>query len=57
MRIGIRDAEDRLIGPVYKTGVENVTYLRERRWIRPRRVRPDLPLREDERSVYRLPQP
>ena len=52
-RIGIRDADNRLVGPVYRHGVEGVTFTRERRFIRRKRVRLDLPLRGD-RPVYRL---
>lgn len=54
-RIGIRDANDALVGPVYKDGaVEGVTFTRGRVFITRSRVRPDLPLRPDTRSVYRL---
>lgn len=54
-RIGIRDENDQLIGPVYKEGaIEGETYTRGSVF-RPRtRVRPDLPLRPDTRTVYRL---
>ncbi|MCX4681312.1 hypothetical protein OG413_45225 [Streptomyces sp. NBC_01433] len=54
-RIGIRDENDRLVGPVYKDGaIEGETYTRGSVF-RPRtRVRPDLPLRPDTRTVYRL---
>ncbi|MFF2228873.1 hypothetical protein ACFVV7_36770 [Streptomyces globisporus] len=54
-RIGIRDENGNLVGPVYKDGaIENVTYTRGSVF-RPRtRVRPDLPLRPDRRTVYRL---
>ncbi|MGZ2358464.1 hypothetical protein LRE75_17460 [Streptomyces sp. 372A] len=54
-RIGIRDAHGNLVGPVYKGGaIEGETYTRGSVF-RPRtRVRPDLPLRPDSRTVYRL---
>ncbi|MFI1225918.1 MULTISPECIES: hypothetical protein [unclassified Streptomyces] len=54
-RIGIRDENGNLVGPVYKDGaIENVTFTRGSVF-RPRtRVRPDLPLRPDRRTVYRL---
>lgn len=54
-RIGIRDASGALVGPVYKDGaIEGVTYTRGSVF-RPRsRIRPDLPLRPDTRTVYRL---
>ncbi|MEU9761807.1 hypothetical protein AB0D98_19085 [Streptomyces sp. NPDC047987] len=54
-RIGIRDASGALVGPVYKEGaIEGVTYTRGSVF-RPRsRIRPDLPLRPDTRTVYRL---
>jgi hypothetical protein len=55
-RIGIRDENGNLVGPVYKDGaVEGQTYIRGAVF-RPRsRIRPDLPLRPDTRTVYRLP--
>ncbi|MFI5864732.1 hypothetical protein [Streptomyces sp. NPDC051546] len=55
-RIGIRDENGNLVGPVYKDGaVEGQTYIRGSVF-RPRsRIRPDLPLRPDTRTVYRLP--
>lgn len=55
-RIGIRDENGNLVGPVYKDGaVEGQTYTRGSVF-RPRsRIRPDLPLRPDTRTVYRLP--
>lgn len=54
-RIGIRDENDNLVGPVYKDGaIEGVTFTRGSVF-RPRtRVRPDLPLRPDTRTIYRL---
>ncbi|MEU1824225.1 hypothetical protein ABZ502_17580 [Streptomyces abikoensis] len=54
-RIGIRDANGDLVGPVYKDGaIEGVTYTRGSVF-RPRsRIRPDLPLRPDTRTVYQL---
>ncbi|MFE0775431.1 hypothetical protein [Streptomyces sp. NPDC058861] len=54
-RIGIRDENGSLVGPVYKDGaVEGQTYIRGSVF-RPRsRIRPDLPLRPDTRTVYRL---
>lgn len=56
MRIGIRDAEGRLVGPVYKEGaVEGVTFERRTKFIRPRIVRGDLPPKPDTMTVYRVP--
>ncbi|WP_331725862.1 hypothetical protein [Streptomyces sp. NBC_00470] len=54
-RLGIRDEHGNLVGPVYKDGaVEGQTYVRGSVF-RPRsRIRPDLPLRPDTRTVYRL---
>ena len=57
VRVGIRDADDRLVGPVYKTGVLGETYTYARKFVRRTRIRPDLPLRQEvtgEGSVYRL---
>lgn len=53
-RIGIRDANGELVGPVYKDGaVEGVTFTRGRVFIHRSRIRPDLPLRPDTRTLYR----
>ncbi|MFF7146260.1 hypothetical protein ACFZB5_34660 [Streptomyces nodosus] len=55
MRIGIRDTDGRLVGPVYKGGaVEGLTFSRERRFFPRARVRPDLPLAPTT-PVYRIP--
>ncbi|WDF37867.1 hypothetical protein PBV52_14195 [Streptomyces sp. T12] len=43
--IGVRDAADRLVGPVYKNGaIEGVTFTRQPRFFPRTRMRPDLPL-------------
>jgi hypothetical protein len=55
-RIGIRDEAGRLVGPVYRTGIEGETFTRERRFVRRARIRPDLPLRE-ETTVYKIARP
>jgi hypothetical protein len=57
VRIGIRDSDGRLVGPVYKDGaVEGLTFTRERRFFPRARVRPDLPLAPTT-PVYRIPNP
>ncbi|MFD3959574.1 MULTISPECIES: hypothetical protein [Streptomyces] len=57
VRIGIRDSDGRLVGPVYKDGaVEGLTFTRERRFFTRARVRPDLPLAPTT-PVYRIPSP
>ncbi|MFD6465345.1 hypothetical protein [Streptomyces goshikiensis] len=54
-RIGLRDENDQLIGPVYKeNAIEGVTFTRGPVFIPRSRVRADLPLRPDRRVVYRL---
>lgn len=54
VRIGIRDSDGRLVGPVYKDGaVEEVTFTRERRFFPRARIRPDLPLAPTT-AVYKL---
>ncbi|WP_328965585.1 hypothetical protein [Streptomyces virginiae] len=54
VRIGIRDSDGRLVGPVYKDGaVEGVTFTRERRFFPRARIRPDLPLAPTT-AVYKL---
>ncbi|MBO2461506.1 hypothetical protein [Actinomadura violacea] len=55
MRVGIRDADDRLVGPVYKDGaIEGVTFERRTKFIRPLTVREDLPAKPGT-TVYRVP--
>lgn len=55
VRIGIRDARGRLVGPVYKDGaVEGETFTRERTFFPRTRIRPDLPL-APATTVYRPP--
>ncbi|WP_433463939.1 hypothetical protein [Spirillospora sp. CA-128828] len=55
IRFGIRDENDKLVGPVYKDGaVEGVTFTRRTKFIRPTTVREDLP-RKPGTTVYRLP--
>lgn len=57
VRIGIRDNDGCLVGPVYKDGaVEGLTFSRERRFFPRARVRPDLPLAPTT-PVYRIPNP
>ncbi|MFE9121326.1 hypothetical protein [Streptomyces sp. NPDC007172] len=57
VRIGIRDSNGRLVGPVYKEdAVEGLTFTRERRFFPRARVRPDLPLAPTT-PVYRIPSP
>ncbi|MFD8947557.1 hypothetical protein ACFV0B_01685 [Streptomyces xanthophaeus] len=57
VRIGIRDSNGKLVGPVYKDGaVEGLTFTRERRFFPRARVRPDLPLAPTT-PVYRIPSP
>ncbi|MGW1811533.1 hypothetical protein [Streptomyces sp. NPDC002078] len=57
VRIGIRDSEGRLVGPVYMDGaVEGLTFTRERRFFPRARIRPDLPLAPTT-SVYRISNP
>lgn len=53
VRIGIRDTDGRLVGPVYKTGVEGQTFTRQPRFIPRSRIRPDLPP-TTEPAVYTL---
>lgn len=54
-RYGIRDAHDRLVGPVYgPDAIEGVTFERRRRFVRPTVTRPDLPPPPGN-EVYRLP--
>jgi hypothetical protein len=54
MRIGIRDSDGRLVGPVYKNGaVEGITFARERRFFPRTRIRRDLPLAPTT-TVYEL---
>ncbi|MBN0045598.1 hypothetical protein JS756_16080 [Streptomyces actuosus] len=54
VRIGIRDSEGRLVGPVYKDGaVEGTTFTRERRFFPRTRIRRDLPLAPTT-TVYEL---
>jgi len=54
VRVGIRTEEGKLVGPVYKTGVEGETYTYESRFFPRTRIRSDLPLR-DGTTVYDLP--
>ncbi|MDL4813121.1 hypothetical protein [Actinomadura opuntiae] len=55
MRVGFRDADDRLVGPVYKDGaIEGVTFERRTKFIRPLTVREDLPPKPGT-TVYRVP--
>ncbi|MFF4924244.1 hypothetical protein ACFY4B_26980 [Kitasatospora sp. NPDC001261] len=56
VRVGVRTEEGRLVGPVYKTGVEGQTFTYETRFVTRRRIRSDLPLRE-ETTLYTLPGP
>ncbi|MGA5819889.1 hypothetical protein ACPC54_18755 [Kitasatospora sp. NPDC094028] len=53
VRVGVRTAEGKLVGPVYKAGVEGETYTYETRFVTRRRIRSDLPLRE-ETTLYTL---
>ncbi|MFE3163369.1 hypothetical protein [Streptomyces sp. NPDC059224] len=54
VRIGIRDSDGRLVGPVYKDGaVEGTTFTRERRFFPRTRIRRDLPLAPTT-TVYKL---
>lgn len=54
VRVGIRDEQGQLVGPVYKTGVEGQTYTYESRFYPRTRIRSDLPLR-DTTPVYEHP--
>lgn len=56
VRVGLRTEEGRLVGPVYKTGVEGETFTYETRFVLRRRIRTDLPLRE-ETTVYTVDVP
>jgi hypothetical protein len=57
VRVGIRDENDRLVGPVFgPDAVEGVTFMRSPKWIRRKTVREDLPERPQAgETVYRLP--
>lgn len=56
IRVGIRDENDQLVGPVYgPDAVEGVTFERRGRLIPRSVVREDLPKRPDAEKVYRLP--
>ncbi|WP_456988546.1 hypothetical protein [Kitasatospora sp. cg17-2] len=51
VRVGVRTEEGKLVGPVYKAGVEGETFTYESRFVPRTRIRPDLPLRK-ETTVY-----
>lgn len=54
VRIGIRDEQDRLVGPVYgANAVEGVTFERVKKWFRRTNVREDLPERPGS-TVYQV---
>lgn len=56
VRVGIRDENDRLVGPVFgPNAVEGVTFTRRPKFIRRKTVREDLPERpQPEERVYRV---
>lgn len=56
VRVGIRDENDRLVGPVYgPDAIEGVTFVRQGKLIPRSIVRGDLPERPEEEIVYRIP--